>query len=229
MIRIAIYSGVSVQAGSLESALCRDGGFDVTMCPSMRLLLTTVTHQEFDLVLIETTPETTSPALRELQRQAPRVRIVLWADTLSTTAAMEAMVMGFRGILRKSLPRDLQLNCLRRVHAGELWFEKAVTARVPASRHASLSGEERALMELLSQGLKNREIAGRLRVSDEEVTVFLSQLFEKFGVKDRFELAVLSLKTMGWRRGGPSRALRGGKPEGETSESVTLPMLPTLQ
>ncbi len=51
-------------------------------------------------------------------------------------------------------------------------------------------------MSLLSQGLKNKEIAATLFISEGTVKVYLSRLFQKLGVKDRFELALFGLKNM---------------------------------
>jgi len=233
MIRIAIYGAASVQASGLGTALNGDGNFELlAVCASIGGLLTVIAQEQPDIILIEPTREANSVVLREVHRQAPGARIVLWVDKLSAAMAMEAMVMGMRGVLRKSLPAGLQLSCLRRVHAGELWFEKAITGRMTEPRGVALTPGEQSLLELLSGGLKDREIASRLAMSEGEVKVYLSRLFQKFGVKDRFELALLSLKKTGWRRDEATRAFRAGiseGPSGEVSEGVTMPMLPTLQ
>lgn len=52
------------------------------------------------------------------------------------------------------------------------------------------------MVALLSQGLKNKEIAAALRISEATVKVYLSKLFQKLGVKDRFELALFGLRNM---------------------------------
>jgi hypothetical protein len=52
------------------------------------------------------------------------------------------------------------------------------------------------LVTLLSQGLKNKEIATVLCVSENTVKVYLSRLFQKVGVKDRFELALYGLRNV---------------------------------
>jgi len=52
------------------------------------------------------------------------------------------------------------------------------------------------LVSLLSQGLKNKEIASTLMISEGTVKVYLSRLFQKVGVKDRFELALFGLKNL---------------------------------
>jgi DNA-binding CsgD family transcriptional regulator len=106
------------------------------------------------------------------------------------------MSLGVRGILRKTLPTETLLRCLTRVNDGELWFEKALTDSIMSARRYSLTRREGQLVSLLSQGLKNKEIATALNISEGTVKVYLSRLFQKLGVKDRFELALYGLKNL---------------------------------
>jgi DNA-binding NarL/FixJ family response regulator len=123
-------------------------------------------------------------------------KIVLWVTSISTELAFQAMGLGVRGILRKTLPTDLQVKCLQKVQAGELWFEKALTDSFLCARRVALTQREGQLVSLLSQGLKNKEIATTLMISEGTVKVYLSRLFQKVGVKDRFELALFGLKNL---------------------------------
>jgi DNA-binding NarL/FixJ family response regulator len=123
-------------------------------------------------------------------------KIVLWVNSISTELAFQAMGLGVRGILRKTLPTDLQVKCLQKVQAGELWFEKALTDSFLCARRVALTQREGQLVSLLSQGLKNKEIATTLMISEGTVKVYLSRLFQKVGVKDRFELALFGLKNL---------------------------------
>jgi DNA-binding NarL/FixJ family response regulator len=61
-------------------------------------------------------------------------------------------------------------------------------------RRAALTAREAQLVRLLSLGLKNREIAATLSVTEGTVKVYLSRLFAKLGVKDRFELALYGMR-----------------------------------
>jgi DNA-binding CsgD family transcriptional regulator len=97
---------------------------------------------------------------------------------------------------RKTLPTDLQVKCLQKVRAGELWFEKSLTDSFLCARRVALTQREVQLVSLLSQGLKNKEIATTLMISEGTVKVYLSRLFQKVGVMDRFELALFGLKNL---------------------------------
>src|SRR5450756_515245 len=137
--------------------------------------------------------------LRRVERHEDamnRSRIVLWVNSISTELAFQAMGLGVRGILRKTLPTELQVKCLQKVQAGELWFEKALTDSFLCARRVALTQREGQLVSLLSQGLKNKEIATTLMISEGTVKVYLSRLFQKVGVKDRFELALFGLKNL---------------------------------
>ena len=124
-----------------------------------------------------------------------------------------------RGILRKTLPTELQVKCLQKVQAGELWFEKALTDSFLCARRVALTQREGQLVSLLSQGLKNKEIATTLMISEGTVKVYLSRLFQKVGVKDRFELALFGLKNL----------TTGQLPVGEKGQRLGASAMPGLR
>jgi DNA-binding NarL/FixJ family response regulator len=152
-------------------------------------------HQP-DLLLVDLTYDITFSVLKSLQGAARHTKIVLWVHTISTELALQAMSLGIRGIMRKTLPVDTLIRCLTCVQEGELWFEKTLTDSFMGARRYSLTRREGQLVALLSQGLKNKEIATALTISEGTVKVYLSRLFQKLGVKDRFELALYGLKNL---------------------------------
>lgn len=153
------------------------------------------THQP-DILLVDLTAGVNFGVLSGLHEVASHAKIVLWVHAISTELALQAMSLGVRGILRKTLPVETLLRCMTRVNEGELWFEKALTDSIMSARRYSLTRREGQLVSLLSQGLKNKEIATALNISEGTVKVYLSRLFQKLGVKDRFELALYGLKNL---------------------------------
>jgi DNA-binding NarL/FixJ family response regulator len=147
-----------------------------------------------DLLLLDLTGDVTCALLSDLKRAYPNMKIVLWANAISTETAVQALGLGIRGILRKNLPIELQVKCLQRVQAGELWFEKTFTDGILAGSHPALTPREDQLLELLIQGMKNKEIAAAMSIEEGSVKILLSRLFQKVGVNDRFELALFGLK-----------------------------------
>jgi DNA-binding CsgD family transcriptional regulator len=90
----------------------------------------------------------------------------------------------------------MQARCLDRVAAGELWVEKTLSNKLLSTKRIALTPRERQLVVLVAQGLKNKEIAYRLGVSEGTVKVYLCRLFAKTGVNDRLELALFALKNL---------------------------------
>ena len=197
MTRILLYSDEPVLSKGLESVLREVEGFDLLpSCGTVAGLMEQMANGAPDLVLMDLTAEVTFGVLSDMKHALTRTKIVLWVNTISTELAFQAMGLGVRGILRKTLPTDLQVKCLQKVHAGELWFEKALTDSFLCARRVALTQREGQLVSLLSRGLKNKEIATTLTITEGTVKVYLSRLFQKVGVKDRFELALFGLKNL---------------------------------
>ncbi len=168
----------------------------VSWCSDLTSLGEKIDQYQPELLLIDLTSDVNFAVLSSLHQIARQARIVLWVHAISTELALQAMSLGIRGILRKTLPTETLIRCLTRVHEGELWFEKALTDSIMTARRYSLTRREGQLVTLLAQGLKNKEIATALNISEGTVKVYLSRLFQKLGVKDRFELALYGLKNL---------------------------------
>ena len=114
------------------------------------------------------------------------------------------MSLGIRGILRRGLSAEMHIQCLREVAAGALWVEKELSQSLLTAHEIQLTPREQQLMGLLAQGLKNKEIAWSLGITEGTVKVYLSRLFDKVGANDRFELALLALKNLAPYQSGAS-------------------------
>ena len=197
MTRVLLYSDEPILSKGLDAVLRQAGGFEMLpACSSVAGLMEQMAQNAPDLLLMDLTPEVTFGLLSEMKHMLAHTKILLWVNAISTELAFQAMGLGVRGILRKTLPADLQVKCLQKVQAGELWFEKALTDSFLCARRIALTQREGQLVSLLSQGLKNKEIASTLLISEGTVKVYLSRLFQKVGVKDRFELALFGLKNL---------------------------------
>jgi two-component system, NarL family, nitrate/nitrite response regulator NarL len=197
MTRLLLYTDEPILASGLETVLAPATGFRLTgICRSTAALIEQARLDRPDVLLLDLSPDLTFGVLLDVQRLIPTSRIVLWVRSISTELAYQAIEHGVRGILRKTHPPDVLLKCLQMVAEGGLWFEEALKASFTTMRTISLTRRESQLVGLLSQGLKNKEIAATLFISEGTVKVYLSRLFQKLGVKDRFELALFGLKNM---------------------------------
>jgi DNA-binding NarL/FixJ family response regulator len=146
-----------------------------------------------DIVLIDGSTGLTSAIrlLGHLKASGP-AQPVLWVVDLPEMDAFRALQMGARGIVRKTLPPAVLLECLRAVGAGQIWMQETdqvaeFLQRKDASR---LTPREKDVVRLICRGFRNKQIAENLHITPGTVKVHLMHIFEKTGLKDRLALAV---------------------------------------
>src|SRR4051812_8950093 len=126
--------------------------------------------------------------------------VVVWGNSISEAEALRFFQIGARGIIRKTADLGTLLNCLRAVRAGTTWMEDAVfreSTRPDRYPRSELTPREQQVMELVEQGLKNKEIGGELGIRPGTVKIHLKHIFEKTGVRGRYGLALSGLKDRG--------------------------------
>ena len=170
------------------------------VCKSQSELLKATRHYQPDVVVCGLSRESELGGIRELQEAARGTRIVLWARDVSTELAHQAVDLGVRGFLSTTASPAHFRECLQIAARGELWMESSLTMNLLNNRPISLSRRQSELVGLLVQGLKNKEIASALGISEGTVKAYLTTLYEKVGARDRFELALFGLKNLGGRR-----------------------------
>jgi DNA-binding NarL/FixJ family response regulator len=227
MPSVLLCSDEPVLAEGLQRILESVNDLDLcSHCSDFDELEASLATHDPDVLLLDLTSELHFGVLAKLQRAVSRTKIVLWVHSISTELALQAMSLGVRGVLRKSLPTEKLIRCLSRVQEGELWFEKALTDSLMSAKRYRLTPREGQLVTLLSQGLKNKEIATALNISEGTVKVYLSRLFQKLGVKDRFELALYGLKNLTSGTGAPDRHSEHGSEPVPAPRAFFLDRLP---
>jgi two-component system nitrate/nitrite response regulator NarP len=132
--------------------------------------------------------------LRQIRGAGDKRSVVILTAALDDFSLREAMGLNVDGIVMKDNDPALLLDCLNAVRAGKRWIDPDIEARAAEigkdSPYASLSPRERKLVALVARGLRNREIASELGVTEGTVKVYLHSIFEKLGVASRVELAI---------------------------------------
>lgn len=137
--------------------------------------------------------------LPELLGAAGEAKVLVLTGVRDTESHRRAVRLGAMGVVLKEEPSGVILKAIERVHAGELWLDRMTTASLfvemtrgkadpEAARVASLTDREREIVALVGEGLKNREIAARLFISETTVSHHLTSIFAKLGVADRMAL-----------------------------------------
>ena len=154
------------------------------------------------LILDNSMPERTGlDVLRTLRHRGDNRSVILLTGGINDQATKEAMQLGVDGIVIKSTaPRDL-LTCLETVVQGRRWLDQEVMQRAmqlamspdsPRDPLEALSARERAVASLAQRGLRNKEIADELGLTEGTVKVHLHKVFEKLGLRGRTELILLA-------------------------------------
>lgn len=126
--------------------------------------------------------------------------VVVWGVSVTEAEALRFLQCGARGITRKSTDIDTLLSCLRSVAAGSSWMAECVfreSTRVDRYSKSELTPREQQVMELVEQGLKNKEIATELGIRPGTVKIHLKHIFEKTGVRGRYGLALSVMRQKG--------------------------------
>ena len=147
--------------------------------------------------------------LPELLAAADQARIVILTGTIDAEAHARAMHLGAMGIVLKEHGLETLVKAIRKVHAGEVWLDRAMLANVfgqkfpavetrkadpEADKIATLTKREREIISLIGEGLKNKQIADRLFISEGTVRNHLTSIFGKLEVTDRFELILYAYR-----------------------------------
>ena len=129
-----------------------------------------------------------------------RIATVVWGSSFSEAEALRYIKAGAAGVLRKTASLDTVLDCLRTVQRGNTWMGGDMVReveRLSAPGHSPLTGREAQVLELVEQGLKNRDIAELLGIRVGTVKIHLKHIFEKTGIRGRYGLALSCLKEKG--------------------------------
>jgi DNA-binding NarL/FixJ family response regulator len=194
-----------VLVAGFRSSIATPGNFLVIECPDVNGLLSLAGEHKPQLILIDADNDMDLVLNGTLKAAAPDAGLILWVDRVSREFVQQAIGFGVRGVLRKNAAPDLYMQCFDRVGANELWLENELSQKLLCMRTVRLSPREKQLVGLLTQGLRNKEIAGRMNITEGTAKVYLSRLFDKTGAGDRFELAMYVLQNLeNGKIGGPT-------------------------
>jgi DNA-binding NarL/FixJ family response regulator len=142
-----------------------------------------------ELVLLDLTGEFTFETLADTHARMPGCNLVIRVGPISRELVFQALEYGVRGILPVQLSPENLVRSLERIANGEMVIEVTDAGfETVGDKRITFSEREKQVVELLAQGLKNKEIAAAMQLAEGTVKVYLSRLFKKTKVRDRFEL-----------------------------------------
>jgi len=138
--------------------------------------------------------------LHRLQLWGGQVASIVWGVNLNEAEALRLMQFGALGVVRKTAPLESLLECMRTVAAGNTWMEESLLQepeRGPRGTRSNLTSRELQVVELVEQGMKNRDIGTELGIRPGTVKIHLKHIFEKTGIRGRYGLALSGLREKG--------------------------------
>jgi DNA-binding NarL/FixJ family response regulator len=182
----------------------------VASAPSSQELLDAVSRVPIDVAVIsfalDNQPGRGLEVLRQMRALRPEIKGVILLDSSSSQEVLDCFRAGAKGIFSKHEPVESLSKCIHCVYEGQIWarsveLELALEALasspvVRATNHHGielLSVRERQVIQYLSSGMTNKEIAAALGLSRHTVKNYLFRIFDKVGVSSRTELLYLTM------------------------------------
>jgi len=161
-----------------------------------------------DIVLLDVAMPTLSgiDAARMIKTSSPRAGIIMLTVHADEEFLFEAIKAGAMGYLLKDCTPDELIRAIRVVHSGEGLLAPTMAAKVMrefartremkdlAAVHLPLTQREVEILQHVTTGLANKEIANRLSISERTVKNHLSNIMEKLHVNSRTQAAVYALR-----------------------------------
>lgn len=209
MIRLLVADDHPIILSGLE-ALLRDTDYEiVATAPDGAAALELIDDAEPDIVVLdERMPRLSGvEVLRAMRGEGDNRPVVLLTADLTDRKLLDAVELGVEGIVLKESAQSQMITCLDEVMRGGRWLEPtlvqhALDLKLSESAVAwrgfdALSRREGAIVGLVAQGLRNREIAAQLGLTEGTVKVYLHRIYDKLQVTNRTELAILVRETPG--------------------------------
>ena len=140
---------------------------------------------------------------REIRSRDPEIAALILTSYDDDDALFSAIMAGAAGYILKQVKGNDFIDTVRRVAAGQSMLDPAVTAQVlerlrtgPKTDHSfdQLTAQEHRILELIADGMTNRQIAGELYLAEKTVKNYVSSVLAKLGLESRTQAAIFATK-----------------------------------
>jgi two-component system, NarL family, response regulator DevR len=140
---------------------------------------------------------------RDIRSQHPEIAALILTSYDDDEALFSAIMAGAAGYVLKQVRGNDLLNTVRRVAAGQSTLDPAVTQQVldrlrrgpeEDAALAPLTAQERRILELIGEGMTNRQIAGEMYLAEKTIKNYVSAMLAKLGFERRTQAAVFAAK-----------------------------------
>src|SRR5579863_422801 len=219
-LRVLAADSTSMTTQLLVEALGRDAQFQMVESPSNApSILLLVKQEKPQIALISAQIEESGgngfELVREIRSQSPGTRVVVLLDNSEPRMVTEAFRAGAQGVFCRTEPLRLLAKCIQCVANGQVWASSAelhflleALAQPPFMSCMNLNGgllsaRETDVVRCVAEGLTNREIAQRLKLTEHTVKNYLFRIFDKLGVSSRVEVVLYAFRNANGSQNSP--------------------------
>ncbi len=188
---------------SLSRLLSAESDCRVTaQCSSVEEALRCLERPDFDLILLdyELGDRRGNEVVAAARHMGLKAKILIVTVGLTRTEIRQMMSAGVSGIFLKNNSPEELLSAIQAVLKGESWLDPKYQQALgdiqatEISRRSRFTERDRLVLRCVFEGLSNKEIAERLKISESAVKASLQQLFSKTGVRTRSQLVRVALE-----------------------------------
>lgn len=185
------------RAGTAKVLAMDDDLRIIAQCTDVERMMHAITTFPGAIVIFAASLRPDMSRMRTLLESANSRGIVIAENTDSAATFLQ---QGIRGVVFRNITGQALVECVRRVSAGETWTppqlvqsEATEEDMVGTRVRDRLTPKEMRIVALIVQGCKNREIAQRLKTTEQVIKNYLRSIYDKTGVSDRLELALFTI------------------------------------
>ena len=206
-IRVALLDDHTLFRDGLRRLLDTEPDIDmVAEAKSGAEIFPLLAREQPDLLLLDLNLQNESglELLPRLLEQFPDLKVLVLTASIDQEDRVNSIKLGARGVVLKYAAAENLIKSIRKVADGEMWvdhettkklFEELADRRGPKAESPLdlLTDREREVTALVGEGLRNKEIADRLFISERTVKTHISNIFQKLDLSDRLELALFAI------------------------------------
>ena len=210
-LRVLAADTTAMSTQLLADALARDPRFHIVeSASSIASILPLLRSKKPDVAVVGAKMGENARAsfelIREIRAEGSGTRVIVLLDSCDRSAVVEAFRAGAQGVFSRTEPVRLLAKCIHCVHSGQIWansgelqfvleaLAQPAFANLGAHTGSLLTARELDVVRCVSEGLSNREIAQRLKLTEHTVKNYLFRVFDKLGVSSRVEVVLYAFR-----------------------------------
>lgn len=237
-LRVLAADSTAMSTQLLVEALARDAQFQMIESPSSTVaILNLIKREKPHVAVISAKLGENSMGgfdlAREIRTQSPGTRVVMLLDASERPSVTEAFRAGAQGVFCRTEPFRLLAKCIQCVNGGQVWASSTelqfvlealvqpTLANFNSNSVSLLSAREIDVVRCVAEGMTNREVAQRLKLTEHTVKNYLFRIFDKLGVSSRVEVVLYALGN-----GNSARTAAASSATRRQSHPVPVPARP---